>query len=318
MVVVDAVDDPVQPRPDALLRLEVEHQAVHPVLGQRPEEIAAEHEAHHLERAEVWFDNEITENAKPIDWILYHQRSQPVAGAKSRRFYTRLIDLSQTEEQLRAALSEDTAYKIRRARGHDKIICECCDARDTAVMNRFEEVYKLFAARKGLPPLNRALLESLAAAGALDVAAAKDAQGKVLVYHANYRDCRRATQLESPSLYRTFSDSAARNFCGRANRYLTWNNILRYKEQGLKAFDFGGWHLGSDPDMVNINDFKRGFGGTVVCEYQCEHILTLKARIVLGVAKLLNRCKAAQSGSHDPSVKRENKLRPVEVSVAMK
>ena len=271
-----------------------------------------------LERAEVWFDNAITENAKPIDWILYHQRSHPVPGAKSRRFYTRLIDLTQTEEQLRAALSEDTAYKIRRARGPDKIICECCDGRDTAVMNRFEEVYRLFAARKGLPPLNRALMESMGAAGALDISAAKDAQGKVLVYHANYRDGRRATQLESPSLYRTLSDSAARNFCGRANRYLTWNNILRYKEQGLKAFDFGGWHLGSDADLLNINDFKRGFGGTVVCEYQCEHILTLKARIVLGVAKLLSRYKAVQCGSHDPSVKRESNLRPVEVSVAMK
>src|SRR5256885_7027541 len=113
-----------------------------------------------LERAEVWFDNEITENAKPIDWILYHQRSQPVAGAKSRRFYTRLIDLSQTEEQLRAALSEDTAYKIRRARGHDKIICECCDARDTAVMNRFEEVYRLFAAKKDLPDRKSTRLNS--------------------------------------------------------------------------------------------------------------------------------------------------------------
>src|SRR6266581_3699918 len=222
-----------------------------------------------LARAEVWFDNATTESAKAIDWILYHQRSRPVPRAKSRTFYTRLIDLSQSQDQLRAQLSEDTAYKIRRARDQDKIICECCDGRDPAVMNRFEEMYKLFAAKKGLPALNRALMDSLAAAGVLDISAAKDAQGNVLVYHANYRDSSRATQLESPSLYRTLSDSAARNFCGRANRYLTWNNILRYREQGLKSFDFGGWHLGCDSEMLNINDFKRGFGGKVVREYQC-------------------------------------------------
>src|SRR5205085_5753337 len=91
-----------------------------------------------LTRAEVWFDNQPTVSPKPVDWILYHQRSRPVPGAKSRGFYTLLIDLSLSQEQLLAALSEDTAYKIRRARERDKIICECCDPHDKSVMNRFE------------------------------------------------------------------------------------------------------------------------------------------------------------------------------------
>src|SRR5258705_141103 len=221
-----------------------------------------------LTRAEVWFDNEPTETARPVDWILFHLRSQPVPGAQSRSFYTLLIDLSETEDQLRAQLSDDTAYKIRRARVRDKIICECCDSRDPAVMNGFEQMYNAFAAIKGLLPLNRERLERLAAAGVLDISAARDPQGNVLVYHANYRDERRATQLETPSLYRAQPQSAARNFSGRANRYLTWSNILRYKDQVLKSFDFGGWHLGTDQDMLSINDFKRGFGGQVVREYQ--------------------------------------------------
>ena len=39
VVVVDAVDDPVHPRPDPVLGLEVEHEAVQPVLEQRPQRI---------------------------------------------------------------------------------------------------------------------------------------------------------------------------------------------------------------------------------------------------------------------------------------
>src|SRR5258708_3604375 len=152
-----------------------------------------------LTRAEVWFDNEPTATARPVDWILYNLRSCPVPGAQSRSFYTLLIDLSQTQEQLRAQLSEDTAYKIRRARDRDKIICEWCDPRNPGVMDGFEQMYNAFAAIKGLRPLNRARLERLAAAGVLDVSAAKDPQGNILVYHANYRDERRATQLELPS-----------------------------------------------------------------------------------------------------------------------
>jgi CelD/BcsL family acetyltransferase involved in cellulose biosynthesis len=267
-----------------------------------------------LTRAEVWFDNEPTETSRPVDCILYHLRSRPVPGAQSRSFYTLLIDLSQTQEQLRAQLSEDTAYKIRRARERDKIICECCDPRDPVVMDGFEQMHQAFAAIKGLPALNRARLERLAAAGVLDVSVAKDPQGNPLVYHANYRDSRRATQLELPSLYRTLPKSAARNFSGRANRYLTWSNILRYKQEGLKFFDFGGWHLGSDPDLLSINDFKRGFGGQVAREYQCEQIQTLKGRLVLYAAKLLQQAKSMLS---EPDLAPEREFQ-VQASVAVK
>ena len=50
MVVVDAVDDPVEPGAESVLGLEVEDQPVHPVLGERPEDVAGEHEADHLDR----------------------------------------------------------------------------------------------------------------------------------------------------------------------------------------------------------------------------------------------------------------------------
>jgi hypothetical protein len=268
-----------------------------------------------LTRAEVWFDNEPTETARPVDWILYNLRSSPLPGAQSRIFNNLLVDLSQSQEQLRSQLSEDTAYKIRRARDRDKIICECCDARDPAVMNDFEKMYNAFAAIKRLVPLNRARLERLAAAGVLDISVAKDPQGNVLVYHANYRDHRRATQLETPSLYRSLPQSAARNFSGRANRYLTWSNILRYKGEGLQSFDFGGWHLGADPEMLSINDFKRGFGGKVVHEYQCEQILTLKGWVILRAAKLLQQPNSKLSSDYEPAL---NSQFPVQASVAIK
>jgi len=267
-----------------------------------------------LTRGEVWFDNEPTETAKSVDWILYHLRSRPVPGAQSRAFYTLLIDLTQTQEQLRSQLNEDTAYKIRRARDRDKIVCESCDGRDPAVLAQFEEMYRAFAAVKGLPALNLTRFERLAVAGVLDISVAKDPQGKPLVFHANYCDSRRATQLELPSVYRSLSDSAARNFSGRANRYLTWSNILRYKQQGLKLFDFGGWHLGSDPDLLNINDFKRGFGGQVVREYQCEQIVTLKGHLVLWAARLLEQAKSVLN---QPTLSPEREF-SVQASVAIK
>ena len=249
-----------------------------------------------LTRREVWFDEEPGDTSC-VDWILYQQRSHPVPGGRSRYFYTYGIDLTQSPEQLVAQLNEDTAYKIRRARERDKVVCECCDSTDPAVLDRFEEMYNTFAATKGLLALDRARIESMATAGVLDLSVAKDPQGNALVFHADYRSDRRARELYLPSLYRNLSDKAARNLIGRANRYLTWSDILRYKDQGLKYFDFGGWYYGSDPGMQKINEFKRGFGGQVLREYKCEQILTWKAWLVLHVAKLLKEAKLFPSNS---------------------
>ena len=147
-----------------------------------------------------------------------------------------------------------------------------------------------------------AVSESMAAAGVLDLSVAKDPRGNALVYHANYRDRCRATELELPSLYRKLSDSASRNAIGRANRYLIWSDMLRYKAQGLKYFDFGGWYPGTaDPALLKINEFKRGFGGQVVRAYQCEQILTLKGWLVLRVARLLKQTKLFPSGQGKPA-----------------
>lgn len=240
-----------------------------------------------LTRGEVWFDHE-PGDTRSVDWILYQQRSRPVPGAKWRYFYTYIVDLSQSVEQLLGNLNADTAYKVRRARERDKIICETCYASDPAVLNCFEDMYNRFAATKGLRPLDRGLIESMAAARVLDLSVAKDPQGNALVYHADYRDQRRARELYLPSLYRKLSDSAARNLIGRANRYLTWSNILRYKDQGLTCYDFGGWYPGTtDRARLNTNEFKKGFGGQVVREYECEQILTLKGWLVLKAAKWL-------------------------------
>ena len=52
MVVVDAVDDPVQARADALVRFEVEDDPVQPVLEQRPHGVAPDRQAQGRQRAD--------------------------------------------------------------------------------------------------------------------------------------------------------------------------------------------------------------------------------------------------------------------------
>jgi hypothetical protein len=89
-----------------------------------------------------------------------------------------------------------------------------------------------------------------------------------------------------------------------------WSDILRYKAEGLEIFDFGGWYQGSDLAMLKINDFKRGFGGQVLREYECEQTLTLKGRVVLAVAAVMNKARCVprkpQPASHTNAIQANN------------
>ncbi len=243
-----------------------------------------------LVRGEVWFDHEPDQT--PVDWIFYHQRRQPVPGARWKYFHTMVLDLSRSPEALLAGLNNTTAYHVRRARERDKVTCDCPSSVSRELLDQFEEAYKAFATTKGLPPLDRPFLDQLAKDGCLELSFARSSEGELLAYHSYYRDSSRSCLLQTFSLYRLVSSSTSRNALSRANRYLFWCDILRHQEQGLKIFDFGGWYPGNtDHDLLEINRFKEGFGGKIVREYNCEQIVSLKGWVVLSMAALLNRAK---------------------------
>jgi len=239
-----------------------------------------------LVRGEVWFDHE--PDHTPVDWILYRQRSRPVPGARWEFFYTILLDLTQSAEDLLGAMSKSAGYKIRRAGERDGILCESRCPASFEDLDEFEKTYERFAAIKGLEPLDRPLLNQLVKDGALEVSVARDAKGLPLVHHVYYRDGRRSCLMHCVSLYQMLAESSARNAMGRANRYLFWQDALRHKEEGLEIFDFGGWYPGhTNQALLDINRFKEEFGGRITREYNCQQVCSLKAWLLLRIAALL-------------------------------
>ena len=75
---------------------------------------------------------------------------------------------------------------------------------------------------------------------------------------------------------------------GRANRFQHWQDIQRFKAEGVSIYDFGGWYEGDrDQERLRINKFKEEFGGEIVKNYICERALTAKAKVFLRVRRLL-------------------------------
>lgn len=217
---------------------------------------------------------------------------RPATPATS--FFTVLIDLDCHAEALLGAMKDETRYKIRRAGARDGISYDAAHPAGPALVDRFCDLHDRFAAGKGLPPADRGHLLSLARAGALDLSCVRR-DGNDLVWHAHCRDGRRAMLLASASLYRMLEDSGARNLVGRANRWHHWRDILRFKEDGLRLYDLGGWYEGADDaERLRINRFKEEFGGTIVEHFNSEMPLTLRGRLALRARDWLKRSRRAR------------------------
>jgi len=87
----------------------------------------------------------------------------------------------------------------------------------------------------------------------------------------------------------------ARAKTNRASCFLLWKTMLRLKEQGVRYFDFGGWYPGTeDIQLLGANAFKKGLGGQVVREFECEEVKTLKGWALLTTARLIDRARESR------------------------
>jgi hypothetical protein len=89
--------------------------------------------------------------------------------------------------------------------------------------------------------------------------------GKSIGGHLNMidRDAGISRMILSGS--RRFEDQATARLAGILNVYLHWWEISKYREEGMRTYDFGG--IGGVGDNVGVNRFKLQFGGTIVREH---------------------------------------------------
>jgi len=233
-----------------------------------------------LQRAEVWFD-ELP--SAPADIVVFKQAPIPVPGASCSDFYTLVIDLEAEEEAIFSGFKKGTKYEIKRAETKDAIACKSHSFDESKkVIGKFSDYYDQFAITKKLKLMDRAYLHKLANAGLLDISHSASPEGANLTWHVYYRSDRRVRLLYSASLFRLDADSASRSLIGRANRFHHWADIIRFRAENIKIYDFGGWYEGcSDPEKEKINNFKAEFGGVVVQNFNCVNVVSLKAKTLI-------------------------------------
>ena len=253
---------------------------------------------------EAWF---VPPHAAPrVDVLTLRQVARPNGTAAP--FATLLIDLTHGADDLLRAMKKDCQQHIRKA-SKDALAFEIMAPyqlkAQPAVIAEFARYYGAFAKAKGLPQVNPDYLLQLARADLLWFTRARK-QGDTLAWHSIVVNAGRARVLFGSRDQRSVSaeyDKAT----SRANRWLVWQSIQAFKAQGNRWFDLGGWYEGdTHAGLLGINQFKAGFGGTLVREYDCQMPLTLLGRAYCAGSRLARRLKAALAHARDRKSTRLN------------
>lgn len=207
--------------------------------------------------AEVHFD--ATGAPQDADVVRYQWQFRPVPGTHSFVSHTVCLDLTQEPETLLKRMRKQTRYEIRRAE-KENLSIDIDDRPSSEKLRQYYTYFDAFATKKGIPVANRARLESMRLSGQLVLSRALDETGQTLVWQSALRTPTRLRSLTAASIRHTGDG----NLVGRANRYLHWREINRFRELGIETYDLGGWYVGdADEEKLSINLFKEGFAGEV-------------------------------------------------------
>ena len=228
----------------------------------------------------IWFASEL-ETSDMFKFTLYKQSSltKNKLGFKRVPFYTLVINLKEDIELIFKNIKKNTRYKINRASREGIKFAIHND------IDFFVAYYNKFANSKGLSVLKKDKLIMLGENFIMTKAISKD--GDIYVIHSYICDkkLKKVRLLHSASFYES-DYKKVRNLIGMANRFLHFEDIKYFKENGYEEYDFGGYAYNTqDKHLQNINAFKAAFGGVLSEQsdyYSYPLYISLKIKKLLG------------------------------------
>ena len=210
---------------------------------------------------DYFLTDKIDENAD----IIYCVQSPQNHKNHLKEFYTLLIDLSQSLDNVREGIYHRTLSEINSFINNQDFEHKILFNLPEKDLEHFMKLFDAFAFKKKIRPAERFRLKAYNENGILAVSYIK--QETEFIYINFYRiTSERATNLSSFQPENN-SDLNSSNI-GRAHRAIHWLDIVEFKKMEIKFYDFGGWYEGdSDKVLLNVNAFKEQFTKLKVKEF---------------------------------------------------
>jgi O-antigen/teichoic acid export membrane protein len=253
-----------------------------------------------VKQAECWYA--VSPEAPDADIIEYLHLQSPLRNSRAEVFETIAIDLAKSEDALFRGMNKTTRNEVRRA-STEGFEYRFWHGNAAEAIESFWKFYAEHEVGGGNGNEARRWAIRHASCGALDLSRIARADGTVLAWHAYYRDHRHCRLKYSVSLTRgKHNDLSA--LIGRANRLHHWEDIRRFKSDGLLVYDLGGWYAGADNEkLLGVNKFKEGFGGSLITSFHCTIPVTTVGRVYLWTGALKARLAARSArGDRRPAI----------------
>ena len=170
--------------------------------------------------------------------------------------HTLELDLEQDIDKIEADFSKQIRQQVKIAKTEGTT----CYFHNE--IEQYVAFFDEFAQSKGIASTNRNKILELGEALKLSFASNN---GQILAAHSYLIDEEMGIVRHFHSATKRLDENVDKNLVGRANKYLTVNDILYFKEKGLRIFDFGGFAKDTeDKSLQGINNYKLLFGGKVV------------------------------------------------------
>lgn len=226
----------------------------------------------------------------------------PFPGVPNEYRPTILIDLTEPEETLLAGVVANTR-KVMRQAVREGVTVQSVMPLSDEVWNAFLTAYwKLWRRKEKAGALGIGQIRDLIAQGLFELTVSRNSEGHILSWHAYVRTPERVRLHTTISDMDRARDTKWNNMVGRAHRLHHWQDMLRFKAEGAKIYDFGGVYRGTDDqEQTNIARFKQSFGGHFADTYDAVVPLTLKGRVALALIAHINadtRAGGRVAGAH--------------------
>jgi hypothetical protein len=232
---------------------------------------------------EIWFDDETIEK---VDKVVFNQ--VPAQSKNAEKFVTLLLNLQESEEEIRKHFKKNNKYEINRAQKKDNLaISIYFDEITDEILGQYFESYNDFARERNFTLMSYPVLKYYVAENKFALSNISNSKGQILIWHSYIVGKNRVRLRTSNSINISNED---KGLIGRANRLLHWKDIQFFKNREFDLYDFGGWYPGKDDQKKSgINAFKESFGGYKEESYNFTRYLTLKGRMfqALSLAKTI-------------------------------
>jgi hypothetical protein len=172
--------------------------------------------------------------------------------------YTVENSLELEKDVILSRFSSTFRYDVRKS---EKEGIECLFNQD---IDGFVDFYNKFAINKKIPPTNRRRITEMGENLKLSFAFL---DRQVLAAHSYLIDNEVGIARLFHSASLRFNNNIDTSIVARANKLLHFRDMLYFKEQGFKVYDFGGYAENTNNEsLIGINKFKISFGGErVIC-----------------------------------------------------